>query len=78
MFDWLKRRYQCGRECRICASQCMVQAIHPDGHINPNECIHCLHCQTLYYDPAVCPPLKARARRRGGEGGASKEVTSHV
>jgi transcriptional regulator of nitric oxide reductase/ferredoxin len=78
MFDWLKRRYQCGRECRICASQCMVQAIHPDGHINPNECIHCLNCQTLYYDPAVCPPLKVRARRRRGEGSASKEVTAHV
>ena len=64
MFQWLKRRPQCGTECRICATRCTVEAIHPDGHINPNECIHCLNCQTLYYDPTTCPPLKARVQRR--------------
>ena len=64
MFEWLKRRPQCGRECRICAVRCTVQAIHPDGHINPNECIHCLRCQTNYFDATTCPPLKAREQRR--------------
>ena len=64
MFEWLKRRPQCGTECRICAIRCTVQAIHPDGRINPNECINCLNCQTLYYDATTCPPLKARAQRR--------------
>jgi polyferredoxin len=64
MFEWLKRRVQCGRECRICAARCPVQAIHPLGQINPNECIHCLNCQTLYYDATTCPPLVARAQRR--------------
>ncbi len=64
MFDWLKRRYQCGRECHICAVRCPVQAIHPNGAINPNECIQCLKCQRLYYDAFTCPPLIARRKRR--------------
>lgn len=74
MFDWLKRRWQCGRECKLCAVRCTVQAIHPDGTINPNECIHCLQCQTYYFDPNTCPPLVARARRRRSS--APKEVAS--
>jgi transcriptional regulator of nitric oxide reductase len=64
MFEWLKRRRQCGTECQICAVHCPVQAIHPLGQINPNECIHCLHCQTNYYDDKLCPPLIQRRTRR--------------
>ncbi len=64
MFNWLKRKHQCGRECNICAVRCTVQAIHPTGQINPNECIHCLNCQNLYYDDKTCPPLIARRKRR--------------
>lgn len=64
MFDWLQRRWQCGLQCHICARSCPVQAIHPDGRINPNECIHCLSCQVLYYDDTTCPPLVERRKRR--------------
>ena len=64
MFHWLKRKWQCGTQCQICAQRCTVQAIHPDGHINPNECIHCLNCQVLYYDDTICPPLIERRKRR--------------
>ncbi len=64
MFDWLKRRFQCGEVCALCAGKCGVQAIHPDGTINPNECIHCLNCQTLYFDESQCPPLIAQRKRR--------------
>jgi hypothetical protein len=64
MFEWLGRRKECGRECQICARTCTVQAIHPLGNINPNECIYCLQCQANYFDPAVCPPLARREERR--------------
>ncbi|MBZ0325258.1 MAG: NosR/NirI family protein [Alphaproteobacteria bacterium] len=78
MFDWLKRRWECGRQCRICAVQCPVQAIHPDGHINPNECIHCLKCQSLYYDDQTCPPLIERRKRREARRKSSDKVGAAV
>jgi transcriptional regulator of nitric oxide reductase/ferredoxin len=62
-FEWLKRHRQCGAPCQICAVDCPVQAIHPDGRINPNECIHCLTCQVNYYDAWVCPPMIERRKR---------------
>ncbi|MCC0006719.1 MAG: regulatory protein NosR [Hyphomicrobiaceae bacterium] len=74
IFEWLKRRPQCGRECRMCATSCTVQAINPIGQIIPNECIYCLQCQANYYDPSTCLPLKQRAARRSS--GPNSE-TSH-
>jgi polyferredoxin len=71
MFQWLKRRHQCGRECHICAVRCPVQAIHPTGAINPNECIHCLKCQRLYFDAFTCPPLISRRKRRAERAAAA-------
>ena len=71
MFDWLKRRKQCGVECQLCAKQCTVQAIHPLGQINPNECIYCMHCQVVYWDDHVCPPLIMKREGRGRKASAS-------
>ncbi len=62
IFDWLKRRPQCGRECRLCETKCTVGAIDPLGRINPNECVLCLRCQIIMNDPHTCPVLKRRAR----------------
>lgn len=64
MFEWLKRYRECGSECHVCARRCTVQAIHPLGQINPNECIYCLKCQANYFDDEICLHLKKRAQRR--------------
>ena len=72
MFEWLRRRAQCGSPCQQCAQSCPVQAIHPVGKINPNECIHCLRCQVNYYDDRLCPPLIERRKRRELRQGAAK------
>jgi len=64
MFDWLKRHRECGAPCQRCAIECPVQSIHPDGRINPNECISCLHCQTLYWDQYRCPAMIQRRLKR--------------
>ncbi len=64
LFDWLKRRPECGDPCQLCAKECEIQAIHPDGTINANECHHCLDCQVTYINEKRCPPL-VLANKRG-------------
>lgn len=67
-FDWLKRWPECGTPCQRCSRECPVQAIHPEGHINVNECIYCLHCQELYFDDHRCPhnvEKRLKKERRG-------------
>jgi len=64
MFDWLKRYKECGSPCQTCANECFVQAIHPTGEINPNECLSCLHCQVLYQDHTKCPVVIKTDKRR--------------
>ncbi|MFO1360742.1 transcriptional regulator NosR [Plasticicumulans sp.] len=64
LFDWLKRRRECGKPCQICAEECEVQAIHPTGQINANECHYCLDCQVTYFDDGKCPPLVDKRRKR--------------
>ncbi len=65
LFDWLGRRPQCGRECRLCEPNCPTGAIDPIGRINPNECVLCLRCQVIMYDPQQCTVLKRRLRAAG-------------
>ena len=64
MFDWLKRYRECGNPCMRCFKECPVEAIHPEGHINPNECIQCLHCQVLYHSDQKCPVKIQRRLKR--------------
>ncbi len=70
IFDWLRRRKECGHPCQICAVECPSQAIRPSGEINLNECHYCLDCQITYWDAYKCPPLvekRKRFRKRGRE-----------
>lgn len=70
MFDWLKRYHECGNPCKTCANDCPVQAIHPTGEINPNECVNCLNCQVLYQSKTKCPVVIRQVKRRAAVGSA--------
>ncbi|MHA6645302.1 4Fe-4S binding protein [Mesorhizobium sp. A623] len=88
MFEWLKRYPECGSPCQRCAKECPVQAIHPEGEINVNECIYCMHCQELYHDDHRCPHMiQVRLKREKfealsspstrGKGPANPPVITH-
>lgn len=64
LFDWLKRHKECGSPCQICANECEIGAIHPDGRINPNECHYCLDCQVTYWNDQKCPPMIQKRKKR--------------
>ncbi|RLA23999.1 MAG: 4Fe-4S binding protein, partial [Gammaproteobacteria bacterium] len=77
MFEWLKRYKECGKPCQICANECMVQAIHPEGNINVNECLYCLHCHVLYSDHHKCPVMikkHAKQTRFSSSAGAKGKI----
>ena len=74
MFDWLRRYKECGSPCQTCANECPVQAIHPTGEINPNECVNCLHCQVLYQSEDKCPVVIRQLKRRAKVGEANLQV----
>jgi NosR/NirI family nitrous oxide reductase transcriptional regulator len=93
MFEWLKRWPECGSPCQRCANECPVQSIHPEGHINVNECIYCMHCQELYHDDQRClhmVQLRLKREKRqamsspvlredkAGGPGAGKPIITHL
>jgi NosR/NirI family nitrous oxide reductase transcriptional regulator len=78
MFEWLKRYKECGTPCQRCGHECMVQAIHPEGNINVNECLYCLHCQVVYSDEHACPVLIQKRLKRERQASLSKGGKSAV
>lgn len=64
IFDWLRRRKQCGSPCYTCATECSVGAIKITGEIIENECHYCLECQATYWDEHKCPEMVAQRERR--------------
>lgn len=78
VFDWLRRRKECGRPCQVCAAHCQMNAIKPTGEIISSECQYCLECQVYYWDEHVCPPLVEKRIRRNKwkkQSGISEDVT---
>lgn len=63
VFDWLRRRKECGRPCQTCAAHCQMNAIKPTGEIISTECQYCLECQVFYWDENRCPPLVEKHNR---------------
>jgi len=64
MFDWLRRRQECGTPCQVCANECEMRAIGKSGVINHNECHYCLDCQVTYWNDHKCPPLAQQRKQR--------------
>ena len=78
MFDWLKRYKECGSPCQTCANECFVQAIHPTGEINPNECLNCLHCQVLYQSKTKCPVVIKQIKRRETAASGTRQAAAKL
>ena len=74
IFNWLRRYPMCGNPCQICNHECPVQAIAPEGDINPNECIQCLHCQVMYNHETRCPQVVATNKKKAKQAAAKAEL----
>ncbi len=59
----LKRKAEC-TTCKACAVGCASHAINAKGEIDPRECLLCLDCMVMYYEPHACPPLAQERKRR--------------
>lgn len=77
LFDWLRRRKECGKPCQICANECEVRAMSATGEINANECHYCLDCQVTYWSDRKCPPLTQRRKRRE-KGARARELAEDM
>lgn len=74
IFDWLRRRKECGRPCQTCRAECEVGAIRLTGEIISQECHYCLDCQVTYWNEMKCPPLSERRKRRERRQAINKQV----
>jgi NosR/NirI family nitrous oxide reductase transcriptional regulator len=62
-FFGLKRKKEC-TTCKACAIGCGSLAIDKQGQIDQRECLLCLDCMVMYYEPHACPPLSKERKRR--------------
>ncbi len=77
IFQWLRRRRDCGKPCQACAHQCQIAAIRPTGEIIANECHYCLECQVHYWDDTMCPPLVKKRKKREAKAVRQVDIIAH-
>ncbi len=63
----LARKSEC-TSCRACQKRCGARAIDDAGRIDQRECLMCLDCQVMYFDPHACPPLAHERKQRAKQG----------
>jgi transcriptional regulator of nitric oxide reductase len=63
MFDWLKRRAECGKPCQTCRHRCQYDAIERSGEIRYDDCFQCLDCVGIHADPERCAPVLLYAKK---------------
>lgn len=78
IFDWLRRRKECGRPCQTCAAQCQISSIRSTGEIIDSECHYCLECQVTYWDEHKCPPLVEKYKRRQKRMKRAREIPART
>ena len=64
IFEFLKRRQECGNPCLACNKVCPTGAIRSSGKIIMSECLGCLDCQVMYNDNKRCPPLVLKSKQK--------------
>lgn len=65
--DWIARRAECGKPCKLCTVRCNYGAIDRQGRIDYEECFQCLDCVTIKEDPKTCVPLVLAAKMAARE-----------
>jgi NosR/NirI family nitrous oxide reductase transcriptional regulator len=73
-FFGLKRKKEC-TSCTACAVGCGSLAINKQGEIDQRECMLCLDCMVMYYDPHACPPLSQERKHREKAGRPLTPIT---
>ena len=63
IFDYLKRRKECGSPFKAYSNLCTIGAKKASGKININECLGCLDFKVMFSDFSKCPPLTASKKK---------------
>ncbi len=64
IFNWLTRRAECGTPCQNCRVNCEIDAISKEGDIDMKECVQCLECIVINYNPTLCAIEVADTKRK--------------